>query len=129
VKPAASPVDATVCQQLFSELLAKGTIRFISGRATLDQDSMGLLDRLTETALRCPNASMEVAGHTDSDGDATANLTLSERRAQTVMDYLTRAGVPADRITATGYGSSQPIATNDSDNNKAKNRRIDFMVK
>src|ERR1700686_5393841 len=54
VKPAAAPVDATVCQQLFSDLLAKGKIRFESGRATIDLDAAGLLDRLTETALRCP---------------------------------------------------------------------------
>src|ERR1700682_4732076 len=55
VKPAVAPVDATVCQQLFSELLAKGKIRFESGRTSIDPDSAGLLDRLTETALRCPD--------------------------------------------------------------------------
>src|SRR6266704_4156968 len=67
VKPAAAPVDATVCQQLFSDLLAKGKIRFESGRATIDPDSAGLLDRLIETALRCPSANIEIAGHTDAD--------------------------------------------------------------
>ena len=55
VKPAAAPVDPTVCQQLFSELLAKGRIRFEPGRAIIDQDSAGLLDRLIETAMRCPD--------------------------------------------------------------------------
>src|SRR6266481_8167011 len=69
VKPAAAPVDATVCQQLFSDLLAKGIIRFESGRATIDPDSAGLLDRLVETALRCPTANIEIAGHTDADGE------------------------------------------------------------
>src|SRR6202045_1973635 len=68
VKPAAAPVDATVCQQLFADLLAKGKIRFESGRATIDPDSAGLLDRLIETALRCPTANIEIAGHTDADG-------------------------------------------------------------
>ena len=77
VKPAAAPVDATVCQQLFSELLGKGTIRFESGRSSLDPDSAGLLDHLVETALRCPTANIEVAGHTDSDGDSAANQALS----------------------------------------------------
>src|SRR5438874_5287380 len=67
VKPAAAPVDATVCQQLFSDLLAKGKIRFESGRAAIDQDSAGLLDRLIETALRCPSVNIEIAGHTDGD--------------------------------------------------------------
>ena len=102
VKPAAAPVDATVCQQLFSDLLAKGKIRFESGRATIDPDSAGLLDRLIETALRCPTANIEIAGHTDADGEDAFNQALSEKRAQAVMDYLVKAGLPADRFTAIG---------------------------
>ena len=129
VRPVASSVDPTVCQQLFTELLGKARIRFESGKATIDQDSMGLLDRLIETALRCPTANIEVAGHTDSDGDSNANMALSERRAQAVADYLIRAGLPAERLKAVGYGSEQPLAANDTDEGKAKNRRIDFVVR
>ena len=129
VKPAAAPVDATVCQQLFSELLGKGKIRFESGRATIDPDSAGLLDRLIETALRCPTANIEIAGHTDTDGDDGFNQALSEKRAQAVADYLVKAGLPADRFKAVGYGSLQPVATNDTDEGKAKNRRIEFVVR
>lgn len=127
VKPAAAPVDATVCQQLFSGLLAKEKIRFESGRATIDPDSAGLLDRLVETALRCPNANIEIAGHTDGEG--AFNQSLSEKRAQAVTDYLVKAGLPAGRFTATGYGSTQPVAGNDTDEGKAQNRRIDFLVR
>jgi OmpA-OmpF porin, OOP family len=129
VKPAVAPVDATVCQQLFSDLLAKGRIRFEPGRATIDPDSAGLLDRLIETALRCPNVNIEIAGHTDGDGDAAFNQALSEKRAQAVMDYLVKAGLAADRFTATGYGSTQPVAGNDTDDGKAQNRRIEFVVR
>ncbi len=129
VKPVASAVDPTVCQQLFFELLGKAKIRFDSGRASIDRDSMGLLDKLIETALRCPTANIEVAGHTDSDGDNTANMALSEKRAQAVAEYLIKAGLPTDRLRAVGYGSSQPVAANDTDEGKAKNRRIDFVVK
>jgi OmpA-OmpF porin, OOP family len=129
VKPAAAPVDATVCQQLFSELLAKGTIRFESGRSTLDPDSSGLLDRLVETALRCPTTNVEIAGHTDTDGENASNQALSERRAQAVVDYLVKAGLPAGRFTAMGYGSTQPVATNETDQGKAQNRRIEFSVR
>ena len=129
VKPAAAPVDATVCQQLFSELLGKGTIRFESGRSTLDLDSAGLLDRLIETALRCPATNIEVAGHTDADGENAANQALSEKRAQSVVDYLVKAGLPASRFTAAGYGSTQPVAVNDTEQGKAQNRRIEFVVK
>lgn len=129
VKPAAAPVDSTVCQQLFADLLGKGAIRFETGRPTLDADSVGLLDRLTETALRCPTATIEVVGHTDSDGGDSFNQTLSERRAQAVVDYMVKAGMPADRFKPMGYGSAQPVAANDTDEGKAKNRRIDFIVR
>lgn len=129
VKPVASPVDATVCQQLFVELLGKAKIKFDSGRTTIDPDSIGLLDRLIETALRCPSANIEVAGHTDSDGDDAGNMALSEKRAQAVADYLIKAGLPPDRLKAEGYGSSRPVADNDTDEGKAKNRRIDFVVR
>jgi OmpA-OmpF porin, OOP family len=129
VKPAAAPVDANICQQLFSELLGKGTIRFESGRSTIDPDSLGLLDRLIETALRCPTVNVEVAGHTDAVGEASTNQALSEKRAQAVVDYLMKAGLPASRFNAVGYGSTQPVATNDTEQGKAQNRRIEFLVK
>jgi OmpA-OmpF porin, OOP family len=129
VKPAAAPVDATVCQQLFTELLGKARIRFEPGKADIVADSAGLLDRLIETALRCPTANIEIAGHTDTDGDEVANQALSEKRAQAVADYLVKAGLPASRFSAVGYGSTQPIAGNDTDQGKAQNRRIDFVVK
>jgi len=129
VRPAASLVDATVCQQLFSELFRKGNIRFQSGRATIDPDSAGLLDRLVEAALRCPVAHIEIAGHTDAAGEEAANQALSEKRAQAVADYLGRAGLPLERFTAVGYGSSKPIGPNDTDEGKAQNRRIEFTVK
>ena len=129
VKPPSAPVDNTVCQQLFADLLNKARIRFESGKADLSPDSLGLLDRLTETALRCPTANIEIAGHTDADGNAEQNQALSEKRAQAVADYLVRGGLPANRFTAVGYGSSQPMAGNDTDEGKAQNRRIDFVVK
>ena len=129
VKPAAGPVDGTVCQQLFSELLAKGKIRFATKRADIDPDSAGILDHLIETALRCPTSNIEVAGHTDSDGEDAFNQALSEKRAQAVIDYLVKAGLPADRFTAVGYGSTQPVAGNDTDDGKAQNRRIEFLVR
>ncbi|WP_315702749.1 MULTISPECIES: OmpA family protein [unclassified Bradyrhizobium] len=129
VKPAAGPVDATVCQQLFSDLLGKTRIRFETGRADIDRDSTGLLDRIVEIALRCPSANIEIAGHTDAEGDEAANQALSQKRAQAVVDYLVKAGLPADRFTAVGHGSTQPIASNDTSDGRAQNRRIDFVVR
>lgn len=129
VKPAAGPVDGTVCQQLFSDLLGKGKIRFAAKRADIDPDSAGILDHLIETALRCPTTNIEVAGHTDADGEDGFNQTLSEKRAQAVIDYLVKAGLPANRFTAVGYGSTQPVAGNETDDGKAQNRRIEFLVR
>jgi OOP family OmpA-OmpF porin len=129
VRPAATPVDATICQQLFTDLFGKGKIRFETGRATIDPDSAGLLDRLVETASRCPAVNIEIAGHTDGAGEDAANQALSEKRAQAVVDYLVRAGLPLERLTAVGYGSTRPVASNDTDEGKAQNRRIEFVVK
>jgi OmpA-OmpF porin, OOP family len=129
VKPASAPVDPTVCQQLFTDQLSKGRIRFEPSRTTLDPDSIALLDRLIEIALRCPTANIEVAGHTDGDGEDGFNQELSQKRAQVVVDYLVKAGLPASRFTAAGYGSTQPIAGNDTDDGKAQNRRIEFLVR
>ena len=64
-----------------------------------------------------------------SDGDEAANQTLSERRAQAVVDYMVRAGLPANRFMPVGYGSTQPLGANDTEDGKAQNRRIDFVVK
>ena len=129
VKPAAGPVDGTVCQQLFAELLTKGKIRFATKRAEIDPDSAGILDRLIETALRCPTANIEVVGHTDADGEDSFNQDISEKRAQAVIDYLVKAGLPPSRFTAVGQGSTQPVAGNDTDEGKAQNRRIEFLVR
>ena len=129
IKPAVAPVDGTVCQQLLTELLGKAKIRFESGSAAIDPDSAGLLDHLVETASRCPTSNIEVVGHTDIDGDNAANQSLSERRAQAVVDVLVKVGLPPGRFTAVGYGSTQPIVTNDSEDGKAQNRRIEFLVR
>jgi len=79
--------------------------------------------------MRCPDALIEISGHTDSVGSDDTNLQLSRRRAEAVSDYLKRAGVGAERMTAVGYGKTRPIASNDSEEGRARNRRIEFDVK
>ena len=79
-------------------------------------------------AKACEGVSIEVGGHTDSTGSAAGNKTLSDRRANAVMNYLTKAGVPASSITAVGYGQDKPVATNDTADGKRQNRRIEFTV-
>ena len=60
--------------------------------------------------MRCPNTNIDIIGHTDGDGDPGFNQILSEKRAAAVQNYLVRSGLPAERFTTQGYGSSQPIA-------------------
>ena len=71
---------------------------------------------------------VEVAGHTDSIGTEEYNEGLSQRRAQSVLDYLVEQGINASRMTAKGYGESQPIASNDTSEGRAKNRRTELVV-
>ncbi len=121
-------VDADRCQALMRGALEQNTILFDSGEATISSDSFGLLDGLVFTARRCPESRILVEGHTDSDGDDAANLTLSEKRAGAVVAYLGRAGLSPDRLEAKGFGESQPVAGNDTPEGKAKNRRIEFII-
>lgn len=129
VSAPAPAVDAPNCQSLLNTILTKSKINFDTGKATISQVSSGLLDTIVATIGRCPNNAVEVSGHTDSSGNEAANVTLSEQRAKAVVAYLTDAGVPASRLTAVGLGSSRPIASNDTDEGKALNRRIEFSVK
>jgi OOP family OmpA-OmpF porin len=71
---------------------------------------------------------VEVAGHTDSKGSEEYNQGLSERRANAVKDYLNSKGVRASRLTARGYGESRPVASNDTDEGRAENRRVELIV-
>ena len=82
---------------------------------------------LASIARNC-GARLEIAGHTDSVGDATVNMKLSQRRADAVRKYLVRSGVPAERVEAHGYGETQPIADSSTDDGRQTNRRIEFRV-
>lgn len=122
-------VGTTECQSLFRGILSVGTIRFQVASAQLSHESRGILDKLAIVALRCGDAKVEVGGHTDADGSPDANAELSRRRAEAVALYFTQAGIPAARLEPVGFGETQPVAPNDSPANKARNRRIEFVVK
>ena len=87
------------------------------------------LRELAEIAKECPAFRIEIEGHTDSEGTDERNQRLSDRRAKAVADFLTRAGVEASRLSTVGYGASRPIADNDTEDGRARNRRIEFIVK
>jgi outer membrane protein OmpA-like peptidoglycan-associated protein len=116
------------CKNRFDVISRTGAIYFSSGSADLDPASKPLLAAAYDVVAKCPRFKVEVSGHTDSSGAPADNLALSQRRADAVAGYLKAAGIPADRIHAVGYGQTQPVAPNDSEKNRALNRRIEFRA-
>lgn len=120
--------QAAACQTAYNILLDGHVINFNSGSAIISPDSQNLLNGLADVAKRCIDYSVEVGGHTDTKGDAIANQTLSENRAQAVADYLLGKGVEKSQLAIKGYGESKPLDTSESKDADAKNRRIEFKV-
>jgi outer membrane protein OmpA-like peptidoglycan-associated protein len=109
-----------------------GTVRllvfFDQNDMNLKRESSADLDRLVRFLATNPKLTIEVAGHTDNVGDAAANKTLSEQRAQSVKSYLVGNRISAERIKVAGYGSSQPIATGDTEEARSMNRRVEVRI-
>lgn len=103
-------------------------VNFETNSANLTPLSEYELDFLVEALNRYPNMRIELAGHTDSQGEEGDNLSLSERRAQAVMDYLTEKGIDESRLRAVGYGETQPADSNDTEDGREKNRRTEFKI-
>lgn len=120
--------DVAQCQSALFDQLKGNVIRFESAKAIVKQDSFGLLDRLAFVTKRCSTATVEIEGHTDSDGSDAANQTLSEARANSVRSYLVETGIFVGRMKAIGYGENNPVADNSTPEGKALNRRIEFKV-
>jgi outer membrane protein OmpA-like peptidoglycan-associated protein len=119
-------------QENLATILARSGIQFDTNSAVIKADSIPILDNavasITQEFAAFPNIKIEVAGHTDNVGQATANQLLSQSRAQSVLDYLVAKGVTANRLTAKGYGATKPIADNKTEIARATNRRIEFTV-
>jgi outer membrane protein OmpA-like peptidoglycan-associated protein len=120
---------ADSCQVLMRKAAAEGTINFARAKADLTPDSTETLKHLAEIANRCPRFSIEIEGHTDSEGTDERNQRLSDRRAQTVAEFLANNGVDEKRLSTVGYGATRPVADNATEEGRAKNRRIEFNVK
>ena len=103
-------------------------IQFENGKAVIKKVSFPLLDKIAATFIENTNFIIEVQGHTDNVGKADYNLKLSDARANSVMKYLVKAGVPQERMTAKGYGMDVPIADNKTKAGRAQNRRVEFAI-
>jgi OmpA-OmpF porin, OOP family len=125
----ASDVRAKACEDRLAGLLMTGQIAFEYASAELGRASFATLDKLADAAKACPDVRIEVAGHASVEGSTESNQHLSVRRAQSVVAYLVKAGVESTRLLPVGYGATRPVAPNDTGENMAKNRRIEFTVR
>jgi len=117
------------CQTQLNGLLRQEKIQFESGASQLQDASVELLKKVARVTSRCPKHRVQVHGYTDSHGAAAANKALSKVRAEAVVSVLTRLGVSETRLRAIGHGEAKPIASNKTEAGRAKNRRIELIVK
>ena len=121
-------VTAKECQLLMNSIVRGSAIRFGVNSSVINPNSYDVLAKVTSVASRCGNTVIRIEGHTDSDGSDAYNLELSKRRARAVIAYLVGQGVPKNRLDAKGFGEKKPVASNNSGQGKALNRRIEFVV-
>lgn len=119
-------VDVKGCE-IKEEILLRG-VNFETNSDRLLPGAESVLNDAVGTLKKNPSIKVEVAGHTDSDGAAEYNESLSARRAQTVHDYLAVGGISVDRMSVRGYGEAQPVADNGSAAGKAENRRVALRI-
>lgn len=108
--------------------IALRNIFFDIGKSTLRPESNAELDRLVKLMNDVSSLKIEISGHTDNTGSASLNQKLSQARAQAVVDYLIGKGISSSRMTAKGYGSTQPIASNGTADGRQQNRRTEFEI-
>jgi len=101
------------------------TILFNTGKSSFQKQTLPVLVSITGILKENPTAKFNISGHTDSIGNASFNLKLSKERAATVKDYLVSNGVSADRLTSDGFGDTQPIGSNSTNEGRASNRRVE----
>jgi outer membrane protein OmpA-like peptidoglycan-associated protein len=109
-------------------VLTLRNVFFETGSARLNDDSRPELDKVAKMLHANPKAKIELGGHTDNVGGAEANLRLSAARAEAVKAYLMQKGVDPERMTTKGYGDTQPVAPNDTDEGRAANRRTELKI-
>ena len=124
--PTGTAVDARGCK-LQETIVLKG-VTFATASAELIGDSRQVLDGVVATLRRNPELKLEVAGYTDNTGNHNYNVRLSQKRAESVRNYLVAQGIAADRLTAKGYGPADPVADNDSEAGRAANRRVALHI-
>jgi OOP family OmpA-OmpF porin len=116
------------CQTAFTRIMADNQILFDSNKAKISRQSGDVLDKLIAVAQPCSALRVEVQGYTDATGRKAKNVALSRERAEAVRAYFVEHGIPADHLTAAGFGPDKPAASNRTAKGRAQNRRIEFKV-
>jgi len=124
--PPNTPVDNVGCP--FPVIIELPGVNFRTSSDMLLDGANTTLNEIAQTLMDNPSMVVEVAGHTDSDGEYDYNLQLSQRRASSVRNYLIDAGVESSRVSARGYGETEPVADNATAQGRAENRRVELRV-
>jgi len=123
--PAPAPEPEPVVDACSGVIRLRG-VEFEFDSATLTPVSSVVLDAAVESLQECPDVAVGIEGHTDSVGPEAYNQSLGQRRADSVRGYLVSQGVPAARLTTRSYGETRPVASNDTDEGRALNRRVEL---
>jgi len=119
---------AAAGQAVLDNTLANRTIEFESGKAALTSSGRAILDEMVAAMLKLKNPKVEIIGHTDNVGLRASNVSLSQARAATVKAYLASHGIAEEQLSASGQGPDRPVASNDTAEGRARNRRIEFRM-
>ncbi|MBF9057574.1 OmpA family protein [Rhodobacterales bacterium HKCCSP123] len=126
--PVASQPTPEQCVERIRAIQAEGKITFDPGSVEINESAGAILDRIAGVLPDCRHVRMEISGHTDSQGREEMNLNLSQSRADAVLNGLLARNVLVSNLTAQGYGESQPIASNETEDGREQNRRIEFRL-
>ncbi|MDP6942691.1 MAG: OmpA family protein, partial [Myxococcota bacterium] len=128
-------MDEDGCPDLYEKIVITETrielkqkIFFATNSARILRKSNELLDEVVDALAKNGKLRVRIEGHTDSQANARYNKGLSQRRAQSVKKYIVKQGILGDRLTAVGFGEENPIDTNDTDEGRARNRRVEFHI-
>ena len=121
-------LDARECERQLAGMLRQAQIIFDPNSSTISAESELLVDEIAFIITSCPDATFEIGGHTDSQGREEMNLALSQSRADAVMDALLSRDVLLDQLASRGYGETEPIADNETEDGRTRNRRIAFKL-
>jgi outer membrane protein OmpA-like peptidoglycan-associated protein len=128
IAPAVVKLEVETAKVKKSQPFVIPDIYYSTSSADINRESKIILDEFATYLLANPKIAIEIGGHTDSQGSDDTNLALSMDRAFEIKGYLEKMGVPGKRITAKGYGESKPVASNDNEEGRSKNRRTEFVI-